>query len=531
MAPEPCDLARYRAPSAEACSAGLLTRRMFWRIFVDETFPPPTQPQDCHMPPLHPRWPRLVWTADHPRAAVSRAAAAGRLHQLSRGLYTPSHDTTAVINAEWVTILGREFPGAVIVDASARALRPVRGRLLIDHPRRNALVLPGLVIDPREGPGPVAGEGRGPGGIFMSSIERGLLDNLAVGNERLMPEEDVRRWVEDLLTTRGAAQVNVIRDRARVLAPTIRRQGAFERLNAIIRAALATGPTRSAGVGTARLRGMAVDPRRLERFVALSAFLVDQAPEVAAASSQFRSRRALLSFYESYFSNYIEGTEFTLDEAADIVFEGRIPAQRPEDAHDILGTYRLATDPAYADVVVRDARDSLDLLEARHAVLMAGRPDVGPGHRRQVNVRAGGTIFPRWELVEGTLLDGFEIGRSLTEPFSRAVYTHFLVSEVHPFADGNGRISRLTMNAELQSGGMVRIVVPTGYREDYLGTLRAASNDGHFAGMTSAFRFALRWTARVDFSSRETAEPILLDTNALVDPVTAVREGIKLRLP
>lgn len=483
------------------------------------------------MPASASRWPRLVWTADHSRAVVSRAVAAGRLHHLARGLYTPDPDTTAVVNAEWTTILGREFPGAVIVDASARALRPVDGRLLIDHPRRHALVLPGLVIDPRSGPGPVDGDGRGPGGIFMSSVERGLLDNLAVANERLMPEEDVLRWVEDILTARGTAYVNGLRDRARELAPRIRRQGAFERLNATIRATLATGPVRSSAAASARRVGMAVDPRRLERFAALAAFLADQPPELAPASSQFASRRTLLPFYEAFFSNYIEGTEFTLDEAASIVFEGSLPAQRPEDAHDILGTYRLATDPDFAAVVPRDGRDLVALLEARHAILMAWRPEVAPGRLRDVNVQAGGTVFPRAELVEGTLVDGFATGSGLSDPFGRALYLHYLVSEVHPFADGNGRTSRLTMNAELESAGMIRIVIPTGYREDYLGTLRAASNDGHFAGMVSAFRHALRWTARMDFRSRETAEPLLEATNALIDPVTAVREGIKLELP
>lgn len=478
------------------------------------------------------RWPRVVWTADHPRAVVSRAAAAGDLRPLARGLYTPDADTTAVVNAEWTTILAREFPGAVIVDASARALRPMGGRLRIDHPRRNALQLPGLVIDPREGPGPVDGDGTGPGGIFMSSVERGLLDNLAVANERLMTQEAVQRWVEDLLTTRGVGHVNGIRDRARVLAPTIRRQGAFRRLDAIVRAALATGPAHSGnGSMPARRPGSAVDPRRLERFAALVAFLTDQAPEIAPVSAQFAGRRTLLPFYESYFSNYIEGTEFTLDEAADIVFEGHIPTQRPEDAHDILSTYRLATDPEYAAATRPDAPAFLALLEARHAVLMAARPDIGPGRLREVNVRAGAAVFPRWELVEGTLLEGFAMGASLTDPFGRGVYLHFLVSEVHPFADGNGRISRLTMNADLESAGMTRIIVPTGYREDYLGTLRAASSDGHFAGMVSAFRHVSRWTARMDFSSRETAEPLLEATNALVDPVAAVREGIKLLLP
>ena len=63
-------------------------------------------------------------------------------------------------------ILAREFPGAVVVDASARDGRPTAGRLFVDHPRRSRLELPGLVIEPRDGPGPVEGDEPGPGGIF-----------------------------------------------------------------------------------------------------------------------------------------------------------------------------------------------------------------------------------------------------------------------------------------------------------------------------------------------------------------------------
>jgi fido (protein-threonine AMPylation protein) len=33
----------------------------------------------------------------------------------------------------------------------------------------------------------------------------------------------------------------------------------------------------------------------------------------------------------------------------------------------------------------------------------------------------------------------------------------FLISEVHPFADGNGRIARIMMNAELVAAGEERI--------------------------------------------------------------------------
>ena len=51
----------------------------------------------------------------------------------------------------------------------------------------------------------------------------------------------------------------------------------------------------------------------------------------------------------------------------------------------------------------------------------------------------------------------------------------FMISEVHPFNDGNGRVSRIMMNAELVKADQTRIIVPTVYREDYLLALRKLS--------------------------------------------------------
>ena len=48
----------------------------------------------------------------------------------------------------------------------------------------------------------------------------------------------------------------------------------------------------------------------------------------------------------------------------------------------------------------------------------------------------------------------------------------FMISEVHPFTDGNGRISRIMMNAELVAADQSKIIIPTVFREDYLNALR-----------------------------------------------------------
>lgn len=179
----------------------------------------------------------------------------------------------------------------------------------------------------------------------------------------------------------------------------------------------------------------------------------------------------------------------------------------------------------------RDVDKFLDVLRGRHAVLMAGRPEKGPGQFKERDNRAGGTDFVAHELVEGTLRAGVDIGAHLGGAFARAAYTMFLVSEVHPFADGNGRIARVMMNAELVSAGEGRIIVPTVCRTNYVLALRGATHNRHLDGLLAVLEFARRYTARVDFTDRRTAEADLTRTNAFRDPVEADTAGIRLVLP
>ena len=55
------------------------------------------------------------------------------------------------------------------------------------------------------------------------------------------------------------------------------------------------------------------------------------------------------AFFEAYFSNYMEGTAFEVEEAESIIFEGKIIENRDEDSHDILGTFQAATTAPWRD--------------------------------------------------------------------------------------------------------------------------------------------------------------------------------------
>ena len=218
--------------------------------------------------------------------------------------------------------------------------------------------------------------------------------------------------------------------------------------------------------------GMPYDERRLRLFETLYDALRECyfVPRSVKVLSEDEDRN--IAFFESYFSNYIEGTEFALEEARQIVETGLPITMRREDSHDILGTFNVLSNRSEMMRYPTDSQELIQLLCHRHSLLLAGRPDLNPGHLKEKNNRAGNTIFVDAERVVGTLDAGFRYYAALTSPLAKAIYMMFLISEVHPFNDGNGRISRIMMNAELVHADQAKIIIPTVFRDDYLNALR-----------------------------------------------------------
>jgi fido (protein-threonine AMPylation protein) len=93
-----------------------------------------------------------------------------------------------------------------------------------------------------------------------------------------------------------------------------------------------------------------------------------------------------------------------------------------------------------------------------------------------------------------------ELYDALRPGLARAILLMFLVTEVHPFVDGNGRIARIMMNAELVSAGRPTIIIPTVYRDDYLLALRALTRRHRPAPLIDALVRAQAFS-NLDFTS------------------------------
>jgi hypothetical protein len=302
----------------------------------------------------------------------------------------------------------------------------------------------------------------------------------------------------------------------------------FKKLDSLIGAILGTRESKLVSpLSQAHKAGEGYDPRAVERFATLRATLADMAfperPMPIAHKEEFYNA----AFFDAYFSNFIEGTEFEIEEAREIVDSGVVPVERPEDGHDILGTYRVVGSIEEMTTIPRNFDEFLDILSRRHEIIMEGRPDKRPGRFKERPNIAGLTRFVEPALVRGTLRQGYEFYRGLEHPFARALAMMFFVAEVHPFDDGNGRIARAMMNAELIAREQMRIMIPSVFRGEYLSGLKRMTNENDAIPLIKQMQYVQEFAARIDFTDKDRALEIMRMCNAFATPA----DNIKLKMP
>jgi hypothetical protein len=472
----------------------------------------------------------IVFASDAPAATISVRVRRDELVRLAPGVYTSdvTSDPAAVTAREWPAIAGGMFPGAVITDRSAVTGGPVDGVLYLARDGRARDVdLPGLRVTARPGAGPLDGDIPLPGGLYQASRGRAMAENARPARSRAgraprtLNAAELGDWIDRLCQADGPERLARYREQAEQVSGLVGApEDAVKVLSQTIGAALGTikitTPSRAL---TARQASLPYDQDRVRLFKQLADSLRLSAPQNRPVTDPRDPRYAYLPFFEAYFSNFIEGTEFELDEAVAVVYDGKQVPGRADDSHDLLGTYEIVADLAEMTTLAAAPSSFLDLLRSRHATIMGGRPDKRPGLFKEAANRAGSSLF----VLPGTLRAGWEGLAGLDTAFERAVYMMFVVSEVHPFDDGNGRVARVMMNTELVSGGQSRIIIPTVFRDDYLGGLRRLTRHSDASVLIKTLRYGHDYTARIDFTSLDHATETLYATNAFNEPDSSER--------
>ncbi len=473
--------------------------------------------------------PVLFLSSSELTADVAKATRQGRLRKVGPRLYTTdlATPTEALLRSRALEVASLRCPGCVLSHRTALEMKAIDGVVFLTGPEDRTERLSGLTLKIKQGPEPQ------PDDIeflmlHRASLARAALECLAYTRHsadvsRGLSRTQVEVHVKEHLRLRGEAGLILLRDRARELAPILHASEGFVVLDSIVDGLLRT-------LELARRTGPAHDVGRVELFERLRAELhANWRTTTRPRGPLIRSETQNLAFIDAYFSNFIEGTKFEIGEAQGIVFDGHIPSTRPADAHDIQDTFEVLVDDSEMLVSATEF-DELEDLEhvicRRHARIMHARADTRPGQFKQVGNQAGATIFVAPELVRGTLERAFALFHQLDTPFQRAAFMMFMIAEIHPFDDGNGRLGRVMMNAELASAYENRILIATSYRIDYLGGLRRLSRDRDPSVFLRMLDHAHEFTARLAFGDLDDLLATLTTCNAFDDS-----ELRRLRLP
>ena len=449
------------------------------------------------------------------------------LRKIAPKIYTTNleDEPDVIIRRNIFYILGQLYPQAVISHRSAYELKPTAdGDIYLTYTYSKNISLPGLKVHLMEGPKGTEHDMPFIENLYISSSERRTLENLQNGRARgnsskCLPRTSIEEFLERMLQVNGESGLNAFRDKARVVSKELNMEEEFEILNQIIGAILSTKPSKilTSASAQARAQGEPYDSERVRLFGVLFEALhntplplIDE-PNVENAA--FRN----FAFFESYFSNYIEGTEFEIEEARTIIETGQALPARNADSHDVLGTFQLVSSRREMRRTPSSSEELIELLQDRHRILMAARPDRNPGMFKMQNNHAGDTHFVDCTLVRGTLRKGYEFYQAIEHPFAKALFMMFMISEVHPFNDGNGRISRIMMNSELVAADQSKIIIPPVFREDYLNALRRLTRKGDPSVVIRALSRVRQFSANITGDDFEISRKYLESCNAFKD--------------
>ncbi|MGP8078730.1 MAG: Fic family protein [Thermoplasmata archaeon] len=170
----------------------------------------------------------------------------------------------------------------------------------------------------------------------------------------------------------------------------------------------------------------------------------------------------------TYDSNRIEGSSLTLRETALLLEDGITPSNRPlSDVRESLAHRQV-----FLEAISKSESLDLQTFLAWHRALFRGTKPEYAGLVRRHGVRISGSRFvpPAAFELDRLLIEFFDWLRTTWKSLHPVVLAALVQSRlvsIHPFGDGNGRVTRIAMNYVLHRKGYPMFDIPYSRRAGY----------------------------------------------------------------
>lgn len=241
------------------------------------------------------------------------------------------------------------------------------------------------------------------------------------------------------------------------------------------------------------------------------------------------SKQILIQIVHS--SNAIEGNKLSLRETQSVLSSTTKAEKYGKDQTEALS---LGAAIEFLEKIVDDNRGLglTDLFELHH-ILMKDLVESGAGEVRTHDVTITGSKHnpPSCVLVKQELDNLVRwYNQSHLSPILRACVLHHGLTWIHPFTDGNGRISRLMLNYALAKEGFAPAIITIENRTAYYEALTEADmqeDDAPFDGLVSLIFKSIRESQKVysrEISDKKAASSVkLFKGDSAIEQVARVK--------
>ncbi len=218
---------------------------------------------------------------------------------------------------------------------------------------------------------------------------------------------------------------------------------------------------------------MMIDKKLFEKITLKKKELDGMRPLPKAALEMLRKQ---FEIELTYNSNAIEGNTLTLNETRLVLEHGITIKGKSLKEHFEAINHREAI--VYLEDYTRKDVDE-NIIKKLHEIVLAKIDDEERGKYRKINVRILEAIKtpPGFEKIPALMKDFAEYAKANPEklnPTEFAAILHYKLVAIHPFTDGNGRVSRLMMNMVLMKNGYPIAIVMRNDRKKYYECLKEA---------------------------------------------------------
>ncbi|NMA17820.1 MAG: ImmA/IrrE family metallo-endopeptidase [Clostridiaceae bacterium] len=247
-----------------------------------------------------------------------------------------------------------------------------------------------------------------------------------------------------------------------------------------------------------RKKSYAPDKKRKAKHMTYSklyAGLIDCYQEQLSLEQTDHARFLFQSNY-IYNDSRMEGLDVTREQAAEIVTDLRLNARHSKYCKEENEAYLSVAGhfEMYQDIFADRGMDKLSVFDIfqinRKLFLYYPHPEFG-GSIRQSNTLVFGARFETTD-YHNIIKDLMELDEEVKEFYERhkqiptseyvmhVARTHHRITQIHPFAEGNGRTARAFMNLQLVRAGLTPVYIKAENKIQYINALERADEYGDY---------------------------------------------------